>query len=82
MPCRSPSRWSCLRLLIGRVPLTNNWSTADSLPSFNWATDATGSTTTGAKPGVTTAVTFSTTSAANQNNTILGGNFEINSLSP
>ena len=58
--------------------VNNNWSTVDS-GGFNWATTSAGTTTTGAKPGVTTAVTFSATGAANQA-TILGGNFEITSL--
>ncbi len=57
----------------------NNWSTPDILPNFNWAADSTGATTAGAKPGVITAVTFSAAGAANQE-TVLGGNFEINSL--
>jgi autotransporter-associated beta strand protein len=59
--------------------VNNNWSAADSGANFNWATTSAGTTSTGAKPGVTTAVTFSATGAANQA-TVLGGNFEINSL--
>ncbi len=57
----------------------NNWTTPDSGAIFNWSTNSAGTVTTGAKPGVTTAVTFSGSGAANQT-TVLGGNFEINSL--
>ena len=60
--------------------VNNNWSTADSLPNFNWASNSAATGSTGAKPGVTTAVTFSTTTGAANQSTILGGNFEINSL--
>lgn len=59
--------------------VNNDWSTADSDGQFNWSTNSAGTLTTGAKPGVTTAVTFSASGAANQN-TVLGGNFEIASL--
>ena len=57
----------------------NNWSTLDGGGLFNWATNASGSPSTFAKPGALTAVTFSAAGAANQN-TVLGGNFEIASL--
>jgi autotransporter-associated beta strand protein len=56
-----------------------NWSTADSGPNFNWASDSAGTTTTGATPGTPTAVTFSAIGAGNLSTT-LGGNLEITSL--
>ena len=59
--------------------VNNNWSAADSGGIFNWASNSAATGSTGAKPGVTTAITFSATGAANQA-TVLGGNFEINSL--
>ena len=59
--------------------VNNNWSMADGGGLFNWATTSAGTISTGAKPGVPSAATFSATGAANQS-TILGGNFEIASL--
>lgn len=59
--------------------LSGNWSAADSGGSFNWATDITGATSVGVKPGGSTAVTFTTTGAGNLTTT-LGGGFAIGSL--
>jgi autotransporter-associated beta strand protein len=56
----------------------NNWGTADGA-SFNWATAAAGTVSTGGKPGLGTAVTFSVT-GVNSPATTLDANYEIGSL--
>jgi len=60
-----------------RGDVDGNWNTTS--PTFNWATDVTGTNHTPFLPSQPTSVTFATTNAANLATT-LGADFEINAL--
>ena len=59
--------------------VNGTWNAADSGGFFNWATDSGGATSTGAKPGAPTDLTFSASGAANESTT-LGENFQVKSV--